>query len=138
MKKEKMETKMKGKKMKGTEDLKENTNGATPSEDLRENTNGATPSDDLITSFHVVAGYTRLLLCILTSSSFKTHVKVCTRDGSKLERMIPMFKRKYEYQLFAKSMNIKPHGESKPMDDDSSDFELNLDEALEVCKAFPL
>ena len=59
-------------------------------------------------SFNMMEGITRLLICVLTSSSFKKHIRLCTQNGGVLQRLIPSFGKRALYRLFAESLVIIP------------------------------
>jgi hypothetical protein len=88
---------------------------------------------DLEKCFNALEGFTRFLLCIITSPSFKKHIRVCTQEGATLRHLIPSFDHRNEYKLFGRSVGI-----ILPQDTNDEPNENSESKAMEVCEAFPL
>ena len=104
--------------------------------------NSGEPPKELINPFKVMGLYTRLLLCILTSSSFKTHIRCCTLQGADLKHLLPRYDRRDQYVTFAESNEIvacaKDNGPKDAPDQNDLDTDADCDEAPEVRICFAL
>jgi hypothetical protein len=71
----------------------------------------------------------RFLICMLSSSAFRLHMKVWTEEGASLKILLPIFEHKSEYLMFGKDRGILGSLKQGPQSQAPTSLEDDLTEA---------